>query len=208
MRYRRSSTAGLTLALHPSNPPLHPLPELGTLLARTQPASLPQPSQLPPATPLTLYLPRLAGQLEASGRPGQRGRGTRPGGGQGGDRCLPAPGSEPGSPRSCGPFTILPLKALTGRHPHPHRGCMRSASHPCSPLIRPPRPALTSSLAYSPGIRADGRACFLPSFPPPQVFEETGVRADFLSLLAIRHQHGAAFGRDDAYCVCLLEPRR
>ena len=26
------------------------------------------------------------------------------------------------------------------------------------------------------------------------------------SLLALRHQHGAAFGRDDAYCVCLLSP--
>ena len=32
------------------------------------------------------------------------------------------------------------------------------------------------------------------------------MRSRFKSLLALRHQHGAAFGRDDAYCVCLLSP--
>ena len=36
--------------------------------------------------------------------------------------------------------------------------------------------------------------------------EETGVEASFRSLLAMRHQHGAAFGRGDIYAVCLLEP--
>lgn len=35
---------------------------------------------------------------------------------------------------------------------------------------------------------------------------QTGVIATFRSLLAVRHQHGAAFGRDDMYCVCLLQP--
>ena len=39
-----------------------------------------------------------------------------------------------------------------------------------------------------------------------EVKEETGVVAEFRSLLAARHQHGAAFGRDDLYCVCLLRP--
>lgn len=39
-----------------------------------------------------------------------------------------------------------------------------------------------------------------------EVLEETGVRSRFKSLLALRHQHGAAFGRDDAYCACLLSP--
>jgi ADP-ribose pyrophosphatase YjhB (NUDIX family) len=40
-----------------------------------------------------------------------------------------------------------------------------------------------------------------------EVREETGVDAAFRSVLAVRHQHGAAFGRDDLYAVCLLEPR-
>ena len=39
-----------------------------------------------------------------------------------------------------------------------------------------------------------------------EVKEETGVVAEFRSLLAARHQHGAAFGRDDLYFVCLLRP--
>ena len=39
-----------------------------------------------------------------------------------------------------------------------------------------------------------------------EVREETGVVASFRSLLAMRHQHGAAFGRGDIYAVCLLEP--
>ena len=39
-----------------------------------------------------------------------------------------------------------------------------------------------------------------------EVCEETGVRASFRSVLAMRHQHGAAFGRDDMYMVCLLRP--
>jgi ADP-ribose pyrophosphatase YjhB (NUDIX family) len=40
-----------------------------------------------------------------------------------------------------------------------------------------------------------------------EVYEETGVVARFSALLAARHQHGAAFGRDDLYCVCLLDPQ-
>ena len=39
-----------------------------------------------------------------------------------------------------------------------------------------------------------------------EVREETGVTATFRSILAARHQHGAAFGRDDMYMVCLLRP--
>jgi len=39
-----------------------------------------------------------------------------------------------------------------------------------------------------------------------EVREETGVEASFRCLLAARHQHGAAFGRDDMYCISLLSP--
>lgn len=39
-----------------------------------------------------------------------------------------------------------------------------------------------------------------------EVREETGVEASFRCLLAARHQHGAAFGRDDMYIVCLCRP--
>ena len=39
-----------------------------------------------------------------------------------------------------------------------------------------------------------------------EVLEETGVKARFKSILNFRHQHGAAFGRDDIYIVCLMEP--
>ena len=39
-----------------------------------------------------------------------------------------------------------------------------------------------------------------------EVREETGVLSTFVSVLAARHQHGAAFGRDDLYVVSLLRP--
>ena len=40
-----------------------------------------------------------------------------------------------------------------------------------------------------------------------EVREETGIRATFRSILASRHQHGAAFGRDDLYSgVCATQP--
>jgi ADP-ribose pyrophosphatase YjhB (NUDIX family) len=39
-----------------------------------------------------------------------------------------------------------------------------------------------------------------------EVYEETGVRAEFQSLISMRVQHGAAFGRDDFYFVCAMEP--
>ena len=38
-----------------------------------------------------------------------------------------------------------------------------------------------------------------------EVFEETGVRVEFASLLTMRVQHGAAFGRDDFYFVSASE---
>jgi hypothetical protein len=41
---------------------------------------------------------------------------------------------------------------------------------------------------------------------PSQVFEETGIQAEFHSLLAFRHQHGMAFGRSDLYYLCRLRP--
>ncbi len=39
-----------------------------------------------------------------------------------------------------------------------------------------------------------------------EVYEETGVRAEFQSLVSMRVQHGAAFGRDDFYFVACMEP--
>lgn len=39
-----------------------------------------------------------------------------------------------------------------------------------------------------------------------EVREETGVRTRFRSVLAVRHTHGAQFGRSDLYFVCELEP--
>lgn len=41
-----------------------------------------------------------------------------------------------------------------------------------------------------------------------EVFEETGVRSEFRSLLSIRqqHDHPGAFGRSDMYLICRLSP--
>lgn len=41
-----------------------------------------------------------------------------------------------------------------------------------------------------------------------EVFEETGVKAEFVSILALRQQHlqPGAFGRSDIYIVCRLRP--
>lgn len=39
-----------------------------------------------------------------------------------------------------------------------------------------------------------------------EVFEETGVQAQFRSLLCFRQAHGVAFGKSDLFFVCLLEP--
>jgi ADP-ribose pyrophosphatase YjhB (NUDIX family) len=40
-----------------------------------------------------------------------------------------------------------------------------------------------------------------------EVFEETGVEADFKGILTFRQSHGAAFGKSDLYFVCLLKTR-
>jgi ADP-ribose pyrophosphatase YjhB (NUDIX family) len=37
-----------------------------------------------------------------------------------------------------------------------------------------------------------------------EVLEETGVRAAFRGLLALRHQHGVAYGRSDLYVLCRM----
>ncbi|XP_011373462.1 nucleoside diphosphate-linked moiety X motif 6 [Pteropus vampyrus] len=41
-----------------------------------------------------------------------------------------------------------------------------------------------------------------------EVFEETGVRTEFRSILSLRQQHGVpgAFGKSDMYVVCRLKP--
>jgi 8-oxo-dGTP pyrophosphatase MutT (NUDIX family) len=39
-----------------------------------------------------------------------------------------------------------------------------------------------------------------------EVFEETGVRARFESIVCLRHQHGYRFGKSDFYVVCRLTP--
>ena len=40
-----------------------------------------------------------------------------------------------------------------------------------------------------------------------ETLEETGVASDFASVLALRHMHGAAWGRSDIYVMCRLRPR-
>lgn len=42
-----------------------------------------------------------------------------------------------------------------------------------------------------------------------EVFEETGVRSEFRSLLSVRqqHSHPGAFGKSDMYIICRLKPR-
>ncbi|XP_054419407.1 nucleoside diphosphate-linked moiety X motif 6 [Pteronotus mesoamericanus] len=42
-----------------------------------------------------------------------------------------------------------------------------------------------------------------------EVFEETGVRSEFRSLLSLRqqHSHPGAFGKSDMYLICRLQPR-
>ena len=39
-----------------------------------------------------------------------------------------------------------------------------------------------------------------------EVFEETGVRAQFESLVCFRHWHGARFGKSDIYFICRCSP--
>jgi len=39
-----------------------------------------------------------------------------------------------------------------------------------------------------------------------EVWEETGIRADFLSLAGFRHWHGYRFGKSDIYFICRLRP--
>lgn len=40
-----------------------------------------------------------------------------------------------------------------------------------------------------------------------EVLEETGVEARFEAIITMRHQHGAAFGRDDLYIGSVLTCR-
>ena len=37
-----------------------------------------------------------------------------------------------------------------------------------------------------------------------EVFEETGVKANFESVLTVRHSHNIQFGRSDVYVICKL----
>ena len=39
-----------------------------------------------------------------------------------------------------------------------------------------------------------------------EVFEETGIKAEFQNVLSMRHTHGAQFNRSDLYFVCRLKP--
>lgn len=39
-----------------------------------------------------------------------------------------------------------------------------------------------------------------------EVFEETGIKAEFQNVLSMRHNHGAQFNRSDLYFVCRLKP--
>lgn len=39
-----------------------------------------------------------------------------------------------------------------------------------------------------------------------EVFEETGVKTEFVELLTVRHSHKTAFDRSDVYTICRLKP--
>ncbi len=39
-----------------------------------------------------------------------------------------------------------------------------------------------------------------------EVFEETGVRCEFVAILAFRHLHNYRFGKSDIYFICLMKP--
>jgi len=39
-----------------------------------------------------------------------------------------------------------------------------------------------------------------------EVFEETGIRSEFISLNCFRHWHGYRYGKSDIYFVCRLKP--
>lgn len=39
-----------------------------------------------------------------------------------------------------------------------------------------------------------------------EVYEETGIRCRFISVMGVRHVHGVQFGRSDLFFVCRLEP--
>lgn len=40
-----------------------------------------------------------------------------------------------------------------------------------------------------------------------EVWEETGIKCDFESVLAFWHRHGLVFGKSDFYFVCLMKPK-
>lgn len=67
-------------------------------------------------------------------------------------------------------------------------------------FIHPPRLTLLPSLPYplQPGEEFGAAAV-------REVEEETGVKATFQGLLAVRHQHNLSFGVDDIYVVTRLE---
>jgi 8-oxo-dGTP pyrophosphatase MutT (NUDIX family) len=39
-----------------------------------------------------------------------------------------------------------------------------------------------------------------------EVFEETGVKCEFVAILGFRHMHGYRFGKSDIYFICLMKP--
>lgn len=48
---------------------------------------------------------------------------------------------------------------------------------------------------------------FLPEAAIREVFEETGVETEFVSLMAFRETKDYKFGMPDIYFVCLLKPK-
>lgn len=39
-----------------------------------------------------------------------------------------------------------------------------------------------------------------------EVFEETGIKSEFVNLISFRHSHNIQFGRGDVYLICRLKP--
>ncbi|XP_008933796.1 PREDICTED: nucleoside diphosphate-linked moiety X motif 6 [Merops nubicus] len=76
---------------------------------------------------------------------------------------------------------------------------------PTSSYVSSSRSAAVSGDA---GLYRKGCSVHLGDTAVREVFEETGIRSEFKSILSIRQQHGqpGAFGKSDMYIVCRLEP--